>query len=363
MKAPQFTRRSFLAGTALTAAASVTMGARSERFQVARAVSANAGAPVSKLSVADISRIRALQLTDLHFFCPPLELERDKTTIEHLPRLVELAKPDLLLVTGDLWHDNPGGRGREYMEFALEKLTALGVPWAFVWGNHDQLRDYAAGHEAMASAKHALYAGGATGGNYRVEVSGKDGETRFEFICVNTAQDGCDEHTIAYLDGLAKERSGARRIPAMGVMHIPVKQYFDAWRDGAPSGIRLEGVSHQMERGEALPVWKQACDLRACIAGHDHVNNYHATADGVSLYYGQATGSAGYGGDTLPKGARLYTINAETGNIASEIYFPDGSVWNPGPGWRTEDILDIPWNTEKKQRAMEDAAPAVPSQA
>lgn len=356
MKAPRITRRSFMIGSAGVATAALAWRANAAGNPVGRAAQASAGAPLSKLAVADPSRIRALQFTDIHFFCERDGVNLDGTTIENLSKLVELSKPDLLLVSGDLWHDNPNGRGREYMEFAVEQIAALGKPWVFVWGNHDQLDDYMSGHEYLANAKHSLYAGGSTGGNYRVEMTDKEGAARFEFVCVNTASDGCDDHTRAYLDGLTTERGDAKRLPAMGVMHIPVQQYVDLWEKGQPTGIRLETVCNQEERGETLPVWKRACDLRACIVGHDHVNNYHGLVDGVDLIYGQATGSGGYGGGAVPKGARLYHINADTGNIASEIYFPDGSVWIPEPNWHTEDILDVPWDTEEKLNARKAAA-------
>lgn len=357
MKVPEISRRGFLAGAAGLAGLALTSRAEESKFAVGRATSANAGAPVSRLKVADHYRIRALQLTDLHFFCKPT-LGLDAKTMEYLPRLVEQAKPDLLMVTGDLWHDNQKGTGREYMEFAVDKIAALGVPWLFEWGNHDQLDDYAAGHDFLAGAKHALYAGGSTGGNYRVEVTDADGTPRFEFVCVNSSLEGCDEHTVAYLDGLAAERGDAARVPAMGVVHIPLRQYFEAWRKGNATGVCLDSVSYQRERGRTLPAWKTACDLRACIAGHDHCNNYGGTIDDVALFYGQSTGASGYGLETVPKGAKLYTINAETGQLVTEVHFPDGAVWQPEPGWRAENILDIPWETEDKKKAREEAGKA-----
>jgi hypothetical protein len=357
MKAPEISRRGFLAGTAgLAGLAFSGYAAKEPKFAVARAVSAKAGAPVSKLGVGNPAAIRALQLTDLHFFCPPTTLERDKLTTEYLPGLIERAKPDILLVTGDLWHDNNDGTGREYMEFAIDKITSLGVPWLFEWGNHDQLDDYAAGHDFLSGAKHSLYAGGSTGGNYRVEITRPDGSTCFEFVCVNTSLDGADAHTAAYLEALAAERGGQARVPAMGVMHIPVKQYFEAWREGDPTGIRLEGVSHQREDGETLPAWKAACGLKSCIAGHDHCNNYSGTIDGITLFYGQSTGASGYGGDKLPKGAKLYIIDAASGAVETETHFPDGAVWRPEAGWRTEEIVEIPWDTHDKRKALEDLA-------
>ena len=89
----------------------------------------------STLTIADPSRIRMLQLTDIHFYGnddPAMDLR----TLEEIPRLIDKTQPEILLVSGDLWSDNPDGRGAEYQAFALDKLAKWGVPWLFVWGNH-----------------------------------------------------------------------------------------------------------------------------------------------------------------------------------------------------------------------------------
>ena len=52
------------------------------------------------------------------------------------------------------------------MEFAVGQIEKLGVPWLFTWGNHDRLTDYAHGQTFLAEAKHSLYRGGHSEGNY-----------------------------------------------------------------------------------------------------------------------------------------------------------------------------------------------------
>jgi hypothetical protein len=355
MVAASISRRGFLAGAAALSGYAALGWAREEKALIAREINPDAKPPLSVLAISAPSRIRALQCTDIHFFARTSEPGRDRQTIEDLSRLVDHAQPDILLVSGDLWHDNPDGRGKEYMEFAVDKLSQLGVPWLFTWGNHDKLDDYSAGHIFLQDARHSLYAGGQTGGCYTVQLEHK-GEPVFEFSCVNSSQEGCDQHTHDWLKALAAGRGDAKRVPAMGVGHIPVKQHHAAWRSADCVGILLETVNHHLERGATVPAWKQACDLRAVIAGHDHVNNYWGTVDGVAFHYGQATGSGGYGGDKVPKGAKLYTINAQSGEISATVCFPDGSTWVPEPGWKTDNVAEVPWDTEKKLEALKEAA-------
>ena len=55
-----------------------------------------------------------------------------------------------MVVSGDLWHDDPDGRGARGQELALKTFSEWGVPWTTVWGNHDLLGDYQSGHDASS---------------------------------------------------------------------------------------------------------------------------------------------------------------------------------------------------------------------
>ncbi|MBI1318664.1 MAG: hypothetical protein GC168_06915 [Candidatus Hydrogenedens sp.] len=350
----QFSRRQFMQWSAAGAVASVARPAAalnpaSSENVVGRAKSAATGPAVSRLQISNPARIKALQLTDIHYFGSTQVPALDRKTNEDLPRLLDVAQPDLVMLTGDLWHENPDGNGREYMEYGVAQLEKLGVPWLFVWGNHDKLDDYASGHDYLAAAKGSLYAGGATGGNYVVELADAAGAVRWELPCLNSSEVGVDAPVLDWLNGLAAERGEAKRVPALGVVHIPLTQYQDIWDEGISEGIKLESVASWETEPTAFEAWKQACGLRGVVCGHDHINNYSGVYEDVELVYGQATGSAGYGGDTIPKGGRLYTFNAESGSFASEVLFPDGTRWNAPEGWSTEAVLDIPWDTHKKR--------------
>ena len=111
------------------------------------------GPYVARLRVRQPSRVRILQMTDLHFFAgkdPVFGLLNPQTT-KIMEQLVRLADPDVVIITGDLWRDSPEPRREEFMQFAVEQCEALGVPWAFTWGNHDQLNDYAVAHRRLCA--------------------------------------------------------------------------------------------------------------------------------------------------------------------------------------------------------------------
>ena len=283
----------------------------------------------------DPARIRALQLTDLHLFAQPEQPELDAKTLADIVQLVELTDPDLLMITGDLWHENPNGQGREYMAYAIGQIERLGTPWLFVWGNHDRLDDYAHGHDVLACASNSLYCGGRGAGNYSVEARDANGESIWKFLCLNSSDRGLMEPQRAWLRALASRQPADKSTPPIFVLcHIPVQQYQMVWERNQASGIRLEAVCSWAEDGSSLALLQEQGPLRAYLCGHDHINDYGGVVDGVELIYGRATGTAGYGADSLSKGGKLVTIDAYSGHYTWESWCPDGSRWRPIPGTR-----------------------------
>lgn len=348
----RISRRQFLAwGAAGLAAAGARRAQGAEFVPVGSVASVRYPEMSTAVTIGDPSRIKLLQFTDLHFFCKRDAPALDQRTIEELPRLVEHAKPDLILVTGDFWHDNPEGRGREQMEFAIAQVGALGVPWLFTWGNHDMLDDYAAGHDALHDAKHSVYRGGPHAGNYVIEIKDKAGASVWDLICVNSSSRGIEAPQRAWLQELAATRRERKTPPAFGVFHIPLKQQIEAWDKKEARGIRLKGGgSAEKETGEALPLMK-ALGVRAGFCGHIHTFDFGAQADGVELVFGHATGWAGWGADVMPKGGKLITLNAQSGSYAWETLFADGARWQPKPGEQIDDVLDTPWDAPAKHNA------------
>lgn len=304
----------------------------------------------SAITVGDPARIRALQFTDIHFFCTRKLPENDQKTVEDLKKLVELTQPDMLWITGDLWHDNPEGQGHGFMEFGVEQIAALGLPWTYVWGNHDRLDDYVKGHDHIAGAPHALYRGGAAAGNYTVTIEDKSGAALWELLCLNSSGVGLADRQKQWLaQATAMRKAAGPAKPAFTLVHIPMKQYADIWNEKLASGVRLEEVCNEGEDGSAFPVLKEYPGMKAVFCGHDHVNDYNGKRDGVELVYGRATGHGGYGAKQVPKGAKLITMNAQAETYAYETILADGTRWNPEPGMHIENYLDTPWHKAKSK--------------
>ena len=345
---PRLNRRDFLrtaaAGAATAVLAPSAFALKRTPQAIATEPSPNCHETRATLAVRNPSEIRILQFTDIHFFNGRDRRgpARDNRTIEDMHALVELNSPDLVAVTGDLWHDNPDGRGAEFMRFSIEQCESLEVPWLFTWGNHDMLDDYTAGHDAIRGAARSLYRGGPGGGNYTVGLVDADGTPVWDLVCLNTTNVGIQPAQEAWLDALLDAR-GPSETPAFCMLHIPVLQYDYVWEEEIAAGFKFEEVCSWGEAGSGLWRLQKLGNMKALFCGHDHVNDYGGHLRGTELVYGRATGHAGYGGDTVRKGAKLITANAATGEYRWESIFPDGHRWRPEAGTQLDEALDAPW--------------------
>ncbi|HXG47057.1 MAG TPA: metallophosphoesterase family protein [Methylomirabilota bacterium] len=285
--------------------------------------------PVVTTASAHVGRI--LQLTDLHFYGKTRA--EDEQTKRDLNKLVERTSPDLLAVTGDLWHDNPSGQGFARMESAVKQIDGLGVPWAFCWGNHDQLDDYQRGHDLLEQTRNGVYRGALTHGDYRLELAtAREPKTpRADLLFLNSSNVGLGAWQLNWFRATTLELKSKRphALPVFAFFHIPILEYRTLFQPGTNSGLQLEKVCHEEESGAALPELVRPETLRACFCGHDHLNDYTARAGKLDLVYGRATGHGGYGGEVLKKGGKLIEIDLARGDYEQTTVFADGARWRP----------------------------------
>ena len=276
-----------------------------------------------------------------------------RRTLEYtLAELVERTRPDLITVSGDLaW----AGEDHSY-RMLMRLLDSFGIPWAPVWGNHDNqkgaeytefLADLALSHKNCVYEKGDPVLGN---GNYiiSVEEAGKPvtavfmmdshdrepfvnekGEEKMAWARLNAAQ------IDWYSAEAEKVRAAGYRDSAM-IMHIPVYAYRDAsvaayraglnlkemtvaqsetedvWNPGYEKsfGVQYEDVGSYSGEDGVFAAVKAAGHTRLILAGHDHIDNWVISYEGVTLAYGLKTGSACYWRPQL-SGGTVVTVSAD----------------------------------------------------
>ena len=296
---------------------------------------ASSGGDRARVKVQHPDQVRILQLTDLHFFRKEGEVQDrlNRQTVSDMQRLVELAKPDVVMVTGDVWSENPGGKGDGWLRYAIARIEELGLPWAFTWGNHDQVSDLAAAHGALTDAPHSRYRGGASDGNYVIDLENSNGVRMWQCVCLNSHRDGLQAAQRQWFEEAAK--ADPDPVPRFAFFHIPLRQYQDAWTNGTGRGMKGEDVCLEKEDGTTLSVLK-SLGVRACFCGHDHCNDYSGVVDGVELVYGRVSRPDAGGKDNFKNGGKLITLDCGKGRWQWESITTDGARWRPKPDERVE---------------------------
>ncbi|MBR4865821.1 MAG: metallophosphoesterase [Clostridia bacterium] len=322
-----------------------------------------------------------LNLTDLHIrqgedvaggYGTVFEEEILRYTLD---RLLERVKPDLITITGDISQGK--GFDGSYRLF-MDMMEATGIPWAPVWGNHDN-GDWPEYVDEMAdrflACPHCLFEKGdpALGnGNYVIAIM--EGEKTLESLIM---MDSHDYVRISLLDkDLVPKTYGsyASLLPAqlvwyreqvaslreMGcdrsvmMMHIPPYCYREAMYDALEEDVRAidrvtledsyrgvgwkeeykrdsfgvfrEGVGSPDYEDGVLAVLEELGHTRHVLAGHDHINNCSIPYHGIRLSYALKIGTGAYWHTDLNGGTVMTVGDAGVREIHHE-YVDASHLW------------------------------------
>ena len=274
-----------------------------------------------------------------------------ETTVKEL---VARVKPDLITVSGDLsW----AGSDHAY-DMLADFLDTFEIPWAPVWGNHDNQN----GPEYIDTVvdryltyKYCIYEKGDPSignGNYviAVEEDGKivsavlmiDSHDRAPFIdAAGNGQISWARLTEPQMEWY-KEQIAALR--ALGcddtsiIMHIPFYAYNDAaqaafknyeeearkawtpetavpgsdcWNPGYEEtlGVQYEGIGSYGVDDGVFEIIRDLGSTKHVIVGHDHVNNWVIDYQGVKLIFSLKAGAGCYWTPVL-NGGTVLTIGS-----------------------------------------------------
>lgn len=278
---------------------------------------------------------------------------KNRLILEHtVTELVKRVNPDLITLSGDLaWAGN---------DFAYDSLAnfleSFDIPWAFVWGNHDNQNGADCVQRVVdryLKLKNCVYEKGDVSlgnGNYVIciEENGKpvegiillDSHDKDEF----TNESGQVSQVWAKLTKAQIEwyKEQVSALKSMGckesimLLHIPIFAYYQAcnlaykggvgiglapkyqavstadWNAGFADsvGFTYEGISCYPEDDGVFDAVLACGHTKHVIAGHDHVNNFIINYKGVKLVYGLKAGAGCYWREEM-NGGTVFTIGTD----------------------------------------------------
>lgn len=281
-----------------------------------------------------------------------------KTCVAFIKDMIELHDPDLVILGGD-----NSTASKETKAAAIKEICDIFVStetyFTFVFGNHDD--EQGVSREELF-AMYKLYGGkyclaydadeALTGvGTHNLLVKSSDGSkiaynlymfdsnsyTEYGYDSVHEDQIDWYKNTSAAV----KAANGGETVPAMAFQHIVVQEAFEklfiesAWNLGEltlnfdgkyytylpyvhdiKDGFLLEAPCPGYYNYGQFDAFVETGDIVACFSGHDHLNSYTVTKDGIDIVNTPGASFESYG-DNSVRGLRLITLN-ETDTSAYE---------------------------------------------
>ena len=282
-----------------------------------------------------------------------------------LNKIYDQVKPDLIVLTGDNIlgnhiNDAPIGnrqnvkgkpgtlkRMRKALGYLLNPIEMRGIPFAFVYGNHDDRNCITKKEQAELygeynyCVKYNLDNDSVDCDTYNVPIYASDSDKlAYNIWMMDSAGaddngDNCFEYVkkeaVDWYIEKSKQLEKENGSPVMSLMfqHIPVPQTKDLFaecaendtgavrcRDGKfykldpekAKGYAFEYPETTSEDFGQLDALRQRGDVCALIFGHDHINCFTAEIDGVNIVQSPGASFRSYG-NMVSRGVRVFEID------------------------------------------------------
>ncbi len=288
-------------------------------------------------------KFKIVQFTDTHI---KADAPESAVTFKTINEVLEKENPDLVVFTGDVVTGKPVERG---WEMATEPVIKRKIPFAVVFGNHDDENEMSRAQIAQLLVKMpgCLFVPQVENvfghGNYVVEIKESTGKANAALLyCMDSNAystiEGVEGYGWFHFDQInwyrnqskKHEMASGRLLPALAFFHIPLPEYREAYINEKypPVGLRLEDECSPKINSGMFASMLERGDVMGMFVGHDHVNDYIAYLNGIALAYGRFTGGKTTYGD-LPNGARIIELSEGVRGFRSWIRIGDGSVVCP----------------------------------
>lgn len=260
------------------------------------------GCTPKKAIRADDTEYVVLMISDLHLEDSENYQKRAFRTVDEL---VELSKPDFIIVTGDVTHVD---RNDKIFSAFGEKMESYKIPWTFTFGNHDAegsawSKEQIADHlESLEYCKFQKGSDDVYGyGNNYFNVTDKNGKIIQTIFTIDTSGPESGTHHVEqsqidwYVNAVrtvATEANGdpSKVVPSVMFAHIPMQEYREAYETAKKSGKVIYGKRKEKEcpdatEDELFETIVALKSTKAYYCGHEHKNNYVVEKDGIRLTY------------------------------------------------------------------------------
>lgn len=286
------------------------------------------GGPIKLLQLTDMQMIDSLQqrtpdrlrADEISAWLPDFF---DENLGNHIKSLISQANTDLIFITGDMVYGSFDDNGTTFTWFC-EFMNSLEIPWAPVFGNHDNESQMGVDWqcEQLEKGKYCLFKRGEVSGNgnYTVGIAVGDKLTRVMHLldshgCLAERGLRPDQLELVRVHTEKIRKACRKKIPAIIGFHHPTdefrlaeeaKEYRTETRKNYIIGVDVVAKdgdfgTHQENFKPSFVVsvpgfleFVKDCDIDGVFVGHFHSINTCITYENIKWVYGLKTGQYDY---------------------------------------------------------------------
>ncbi|MCR8633122.1 metallophosphoesterase family protein [Paenibacillus radicis (ex Xue et al. 2023)] len=294
------------------------------------------------LQFGDNGSFTIVQFTDLHWYNGD---SKDLRTQQFMSYVIDTERPDLIIITGDIIHKKETPEPLSAFADAVSTVVESGIPWAFVYGNHE----YEAGidpdqlAELLTQLPNCFFEQGPETiqgiSNYvlRIQSSRSSAVSAALYMMDSGAK---TEHSFGgstwfhhnqvdwYIRQSAAmtEECGGEPLPALAFFHIPLPEYREIWDYNICYGSNNKGISCPKINTGMFAAMVEMGDVMGTFVGHDHLNDYYGDLHGIRLCFSRLSGFNAKGPDDFLRGARMIRLVEGDRRFDTWQRLEDGSV-------------------------------------
>jgi len=288
-----------------------------------------------------------VQFTDLHFKNGEAADER---TSALMAEVLEAERPDLAVLTGDVIDGKHSQDPAAAWRLATRPLVEHGIPWAAVFGNHDDEGNLSRTQlmEVQRTISHCLSQPGPEDvsgvGNYVLSIRGSEGEQPAAVLYFLDSNSYAETEIAGYgwirRDQIAwylqtaralRVENGGEPLPGLAFFHIPLPEYNEVWDLHICHGHKYEPICSPLLNSGFFAALHEAGDVMGTFVGHDHVNDFVGELYGIRLCCGRGTGFNTYGRQGFKRGARLIQLQEGVRDFRTWLRLEGGEVETEQP--------------------------------
>lgn len=273
--------------------------------------------------------------TDFHLRRGPFS-NRDKI-YALLERAFAETDPDLTVISGDLLFSFNGVQMLTEFASFMQKHNRK---WAYCFGNHDG--QYQHDHRTLASVLDsfdtALFSTGEEWvlgySDYPVVLT-REGIPQQAIMLLDSHDSRIYEDSVIAPDYIYPSQiawyrwveDGLGDIPLYAFIHIPIPEFKLMWESGTAVGVKNDKIVNiPLDNSGLFAAMQEKGNTVAIFSGHDHLNDFHGTWEGIDLHYGRSASYGSYGADIHAKGLKTITLDLASPSYTMKTFTVDD--WN-----------------------------------